>query len=104
MVWARAAADPALDLTPAEAAVLVDALAPVLTKYVPAAATAAGPEIALLMALGVILGPRLARPKAADNDDSNAAEPRRDTAAAGAAQPSSWATVAAGGAAAAPAQ
>ena len=69
MVYARAAGDPSFELTPGEADALSSALGPVLTKYLPAASTAAGPEIALLAVLAVVMAPRLTREKPQTNDD-----------------------------------
>ena len=63
-IWARVADNDALLLNEAESAALAGALAGVCDKYLPKAATAAGPEIALLMSLGMVIGPRLTSPKA----------------------------------------
>ena len=63
-IWARVADNDDLLLKEAESAALAGALAGVCDKYLPKAATAAGPEIALLMSLGMVIGPRLTLPKA----------------------------------------
>jgi hypothetical protein len=83
-IWARIADNDALLLKEAETGALAGALAGVCDKYLPKAASAAGPEIALVLSLGMVIGPRLTlaptkkpKPKqsaAADFDDATRAK------------------------------
>jgi len=59
-LWSRAADDNRLILTDAEANGLAIALGGVADKYLPTGAAVMGPEIALILAAGMIIGPRLA--------------------------------------------
>tara|TARA_R110002110_G_C13465947_1_gene719074 strand:+ start:6645 stop:6995 length:351 start_codon:yes stop_codon:yes gene_type:complete len=59
-LWSRAADDNRLILTAVEAEGLAIALGGVANKYLPTGAAVMGPEIALILAAGMIIGPRLA--------------------------------------------
>lgn len=61
-IWARIADNDDLLLKQAETGALAGALAGVCDKYLPKAAGAAGPEIALIMCLGMVIGPRMTLP------------------------------------------
>lgn len=91
-LWARIADEPKLALADAEADALAAALAAVLDKYIPAAGGNLPPEVALLMAAGMVVAPRVMLIKSkgdADNDGSDGTEQQQPASGKPAGEPPS---------------